>query len=450
MDVEDALSLIAERSRSRFGPRGAQLNGPRIAEVIGQLVSSGDLAPGQKLPTVRALSKKLRVSPGTIADAWRTLRAHAVISTDRRRGTIVRSTTGNVDGRYWHVPVEPGTLAFDLTMGTPDPALLPPLAPALQRVQLESTVTSYLDRPVIPELEVLLRGRWPNTPDKMTIVDGAQDALDRTVSALVSLGDVVVVEDPTFPPIVDMLELAGARLVSVRSDADGILPDDLAAALAEDPVAIFLQPRAQNPTGAAMTKSRANQLADLVAGHRAVVVEDDHSGQVTGVDLHSLGVHLPGQVVHIRSFSKTHGPDLRLAAVAGPAEVLDPIIKRRHLGPSWTSRLLQRVLFELLSSPDAEAIVANARTEYTRRREQVVAALVCHGLEPTPGVGMNVWLPVENEQHAVASLAAKGIGVAPGRPFMIDATDQDHIRFTIASVASGYDQLAQEIAAAAI
>ena len=239
MDTVNALDIIARRARDQHGPRGAELNGAKIAAVIGQLVSSGDLAPGQQLPTVRALSKGLRVSPSTVSDAWRVLRAHAVIATDRRRGTIVRSTTGNVDGRYWNVPVSPGTLEHDLTTGTPDPTLLPPLAPALQKVQLDSTITSYLDRPVIPELEDLLRNRWPFVPEKLTIVDGAQDGLDRTISTLVNLGDAVIVEDPTFPPMIDILELAGARLITVGSDNEGALPDDLELALAENPVAFF-------------------------------------------------------------------------------------------------------------------------------------------------------------------------------------------------------------------
>ena len=448
LEVDDALDVIVSATRARFGPRGAELNGQRIAEVIGQLVSAGDLIPGQKLPTVRALSHGLRVSPSTVAEAWRSLRVHSVISTDRRRGTTVRSTRGNVDGRYWHVPIEPGQLAHDLTTGTPDPALLPPIAPALARVQLETKVTSYLDRPVIPELEEILRAEWPNDPDTLTIVDGAQDALDRTINSLVNLGDAVVVDNPTFPPIIDMLDLAGARMIPVRSDDEGILPEDLEAALEEVPVAMFTQPRAHNPTGVSLSAPRAKQLATLLAGTRTIVVEDDHSGWAAGGELHSLATHLPQQVVHIRSFSKTHGPDLRLAAIGGPAQVLDPIVRRRHLGPSWTSRLLQRVLFELLSDEMAQAMVVEAGHIYNERRTAMTDALRSHGLKPSDGIGMNIWLPVDDEQRVIASLAAQGIGVAPGRPFMVSPLAGDHIRLTIALVAEGYDKLATAIAGA--
>jgi len=446
---DDAIGLIVEHIRDRHGPRGADLNGKRIAEVIGQLVSSGELRPGEKLPTVRSLSRELRVSPGTVSDAWRVLRAHSVISTDRRRGTIIRSTKGDVQGRYWNVPVAPGTLEHDLTTGTPDPGLLPALAPALARVQLETEVTSYLDRPVVEALEDLLRGSWPFDPERLTIVDGAQDGLDRIVSSLVSLGDAVIVEDPTFPPIIDMLELAGAQLIPVGTDAEGVRPEEMQRALAAGPVAAFVQPRAQNPTGATFTAARRDELAALLDGSGVLVVEDDHSGPITGVPLHSLGSVLPEQVLHIRSFSKSHGPDLRLAALGGPATMLDPVIQRRHLGPSWTSRLLQRVLFELLQDETAVDQISKAAGEYADRRQRFVAALVGAGMTVDDGVGMNVWVPVANEQRAVVALAAHGIGVAPGRPFMVEPSDQDFIRVTIASVSDEVEQLASAIARAA-
>ena len=436
--TQEPLAVIVAAARANFGPRGADLNARRIAEVIGRLVNRGQIAPGSKLPTVRALAGALRVSPSTVSEAWRILRVHAVITTDRRRGTVVRSSRGDVQGRYWNVPASPGTHTFDLSSGTPDPALLPDLSRAVEQIQLDPSVTSYLDTPVLPRLEASLRGSWPYDPERLTIVDGAQDALDRIISAHITLGDAVVVEDPTFPPIVDMLELQGARLIGVRCDASGIVPSDLERALAEDPVALFVQPRAQNPTGAAMTAERRDELTKLLADSDMIIVEDDHSGSISGTDLHSFGERVPDRVVHIRSYSKSHGPDLRLAALGGPAPLLDPVIQRRHLGPSWTSRLLQQVLLELLADTQGQEHVAEAAVAYTRRRRSFIEHLVLRGVPDEafldPGTGMNVWLQVSDEQSTVAELASQGIGVAPGRPFMVTTSDQDYIRVTTATL----------------
>ena len=442
----DPLDLIVRSAREQYGPRGADLDAKRIADVIGRLVSAGELVPGEKLPTVRALSRQLRVSASSVSEAWRILRVHAVISTDRRRGTAVRSSRGDVGGRYWNVPVAPGTLTHDLSTGTPDPLLLPRLAPALERLQLETTITSYLDRPVIEKLEDLLRSDWPFPAQRLTIVDGAQDALDRTIAAHIHLGDPVIVEDPTFPPIIDMLELAGAQIIGVQSDTAGIIPESLEQALAENPTAMFVQPRASNPTGASLTKSRRDALASLLEPTSVIIAEDDHSGSISSVELHSFGPTLPDRVIYIRSFSKSHGPDLRLAAVGGPVQLLDPIINRRHLGPSWTSRLLQGLLYDLLTSPEAQQTVNNAAETYASLRERFVAHLEERGVSCHPGVGMNVWIEVADEQRAVVSLAAQGIGVAPGRPFMVEPSETDFIRVTISTIGDDVHRIADLVA----
>ena len=446
---EEQLDRIAAECRTAHGARGADLNAAKIAAVIGKKVSRGDIGPGEKLPTVRSLAKALHVSTSTVSDAWKILQAHAVISTDRRRGTIVRSSRGHVDGRYWHVPVPPGTLDLDLSTGTPDAALLPPLGPALSKMQVDLPMTSYLDAPVVPELAQLLHERWPFSPETLTIVDGAQDALDRVVSAVVHLGDTVVVEEPTFPPIIDLLEVAGANIIGIELDKEGLPLDELEKALEQDPVAVFLQPRSHNPTSVTMTRVRAEGIAELVCGRELIVVEDDHSGEISGAELASIGHFVPNQTVHIHSFSKTHGPDLRLAAIGGAESVLSPLIRRRHLGPSWTSRLLQYLLLSLLTDPAANAMVADAADIYRTRRHALAGALEHEGLHANAGTGINLWIPVPNEQDTLVSLAAHGIGVAPGRPFMVTPPLQDHIRVTAASVGSGYKALAANIAAAA-
>ena len=419
-----------------------------IAGAIGALVTDGRLTPGDRLPTVRSLAGHLGISPTTVSEAWRILARHGAIATDRRRGTTVRSTRVGAVGRYWQVPVEPGTLAIDLSTGTPDPALLPPLGPVLASLHAEAMVTSYNDRAVLPDLEAAVRARWPCEPETLTVVDGAQDALDRIVAAHVRLGDTVVVEDPGFPPLLDMLELAGARIVGVPVDRHGIELAALRAALEIEPAAVFVQPRAQNPTGASFDADRAAAVAALLEPTTTLIVEDDHSGEVSGVELHSIAAHLPHRVLHVRSFSKTHGPDLRVAAIAGPDVAVEPIVARRRLGPSWTSRLTQRILLAMLDDDAIEASIHHAGAVYADRRAALVAALDDEGVGSTPGSGLNLWLEVSDEQRAVVALAANGIGVAPGAPFRV-APAMSTIRVSLGAAGADLDRIAGAIAAAA-
>jgi len=420
-----------------------------IAMSVGNLVSSGLIQPGQQLPTIRALASYLGVSPNTVSEAWRILRAHAVITTDRRRGTTVRSTKGNLDGRYWRVPVTSGVFEIDLSTGTPDASLLPDLSAALERIHLNLPVSSYLDAPVVPELEAELRRRWPFDPEALTIVDGAQDGLDRIVSSLIHIGDVVLIEDPSFPPLIDMLELAGARLIPIPVDEHGIDPDRVKSHLPDNPVALFIQPRAHNPTGACLSHQRSAALAEMLHDRPITVIEDDHSGSVSGTTVVSIGTHIPDQVIRLRSFSKSHGPDLRIAAMAGAAAPISTIVNRRRLGPAWTSRLIQHLLLSMLTDPESEARVARAEAEYTHRRDALGKELETHGIVPSAGKGLNLWVPVTDDQAAVWALAAHGIGVAPGEPFTIERPDVSHIRVTSGILDRDFKRIADLIASAA-
>lgn len=420
-----------------------------IAQAIGALVSAGVLTPGDKLPTVRSLATRVGVSSSTVADAWRMLATHGVIDTDRRRGTTVRAARAELEGRWWQVAVTPGTIQMDLSTGIPDHGLLPALGPVLERIHPEAAVTSYLDEAILPALRDALVDRWPFVPAGLTVVDGALDAIDRLVDAVVTLGDAVVVEDPTFPPILDILDRAGARVVGAAIGPAGPDLDRLAAAMESDPVALIVQPRAHNPTGACWTEATAAAIAGLVAGTRTLVIEDDHSGDVAGAPLYSVGRHLPHQTVHVHSFSKSHGPDLRIAAIGGAAAPVEAVVRRRQLGPAWTSRLTQRILVAMLDDDGVVATVADAAAEYQRRRGQLRSALATHGIDVIDGSGLNMWVPVDDEQRAVVALAAHSVGVAPGRPFRVGDDGTHHLRVSLGEARGDLDDLAATIAAVA-
>jgi DNA-binding transcriptional MocR family regulator len=422
-----------------------------IAAAIGRMVSSGDLTAGFRLPTVRELSKALGVSPTTVSEAWQSLALVGVIDARGRQGTFVRQRTGpGTPRRYRRVTEGPGHFARDLSTGTPDPTLLPDLGPVIARVSAQSLTSSYLDQTVLPALDERLRAGWPFRPEELTVVDGAMDALDRVAQVVVRLGDRVVVEHPTFPPLLDLLDQLGAEAIGVDLDDEGMVPDQLKAALDLRPVAIFCQPRAHNPTGITMSKRRAKVLADLIAGHDStpVIVEDDHSGDIASGRLHSFGQRLPTRTVHIRSYSKSHGPDLRLAAVGGAGDVVTAVINRRLLGPGWSSRILQAVLLEMLDDATTTASVNAARDEYVARRAAIASVLDQHVVEHTGTDGINLWMRVSDERSALLTLAAQGVGAAPGEPFQV-RDDTPHLRVTVGLVPTTDRQIGPQLAAAA-
>lgn len=421
-----------------------------IASAISRLIRDGDLSAGARLPTVRALADRLGTSPTTVSEAWHTLARSGLIDPKGRLGTFVRDERRPVGSRrYRTVTQRPSQFRLDLSTGVPDPDLLPDLRRAVERVSRRSLTSSYLDEPLLPALDETLRESWAFVPEALTVVDGAMDALDRVLSSIVRMGDRVIVEDPSFPPVLDLLDQLGVQSVGVEVDDEGIIPSSLAAALRLAPVAMVTQPRAQNPLGVSTSTARASSLAVLLAPTNVVIIEDDHAGDIAVAPLASIGVHLPDRTVLVRSFSKSHGPDLRLAAVGGSAAVIAPLVERRLLGPGWSSRLLQAVLLEMLRDPVNVAAVRDARDEYARRRSAMVRALTDRGMVTHGFDGINLWVNVADERAAALSLLVDGIGAAPGSAFTLASPVQHHLRFTVGLVAEGLDSLADAITRAA-
>jgi DNA-binding transcriptional MocR family regulator len=408
-----------------------------IASAISRLITTGDLAPGDRLPTVRDLAKDLGISPATVSHAWQTLASAGLITSRGRSGSFVRSLPREwMPRRYQGLD---GSLeaALDLSRGTPDPLLLPRLGPVFAALELHADTVSYQAKPDIPQLHDLLRSTWPSPPESLTVTNGALDAIDRVLATLVRYGDRVLVENPTFPPFIDLLESYGLDPVGVEMDAEGMLPEAFAAALGSAPAVVLLQTRAHNPTGASLSPARAEQLGRLMQRSRnaphAIAIEDDHSGSISSAPDATLASVIPERTVHIRSFSKSHGPDLRIGALGGPRALVDKVVARRLLGPGWTSRTIQTVLHALLTDPTAVGEVDAARVAYASRRIALTSALRAEGVALPVGDGINAWLPVLDERSALVHLAAAGIRVAPGVPFQL-GEPRPHVRVTVGVV----------------
>ncbi|MCW2538288.1 MAG: GntR family transcriptional regulator [Frankiales bacterium] len=420
-----------------------------LADAVSTAIRDGAVQPGQKLPPIRSVAGSLGVSPTTVSAAWSLLARAGTIRTDGRRGTTIASLGGAGPSRYRRAFDRETSFSIDLSTGVPDPRLLPDLTPALQRLRGDHPPASYLADPVLPALLTVFERDWPYAAERFTVTDGAMDALDLICATMLRFGDRVAVEHPCFPPLLDLLDANGIVAIGVRVDDEGPVLADVEHALASGARALFLQPRAQNPTGMLLSAKRAGQLAARLADADALAIEDDSAGAMSSAPPISLGRWVPDRVLHVTSFSKSHGPDLRLAALSGPRPLIDAITERRHLGQGWTSRLLQSLLVDLLTNPVAIREVENARRVYAERRTAMVAALAAHGVPIAGSDGLNIWLPVRDESAALVRLASRGIGVAAGSPFMVLPGGQAHLRVTVGLVADQHEHIAAELAAAA-
>ena len=251
----------------------------------------------------------------------------------------------------------------------------------------------------------------------VAVVGGALDGIERLLQAYVLPGDRVVVEDPSWPRIADLVHALGLQLEPVRVDGRGLVPDELEQALERGAGAVIATPRGQNPTGAAVDVERGAQLRGVLGRHPGVlVVEDDYVAAVAGAPYVPLHGESERWAV-VRSLSKVVGPDLRIALVAGDALTISRLEGRQVLGPGWVSHLLQQTAAQLLASASTRKLLARTERTYAERRATLVDALAERGIEAQGDSGLGVWVPLAEEAATVQLLLERGWAVSPGERY---------------------------------
>lgn len=401
-----------------------------VADVE-EAVASGRLSPGDRLPSVRTLAGTVGVSPGTVSAAWAELRRRGIIVSRPRSGTRISERPAVLPPRR-RAPLPAGVR--DLSTGNPDPALLPSWQAALRRAARRAP--RLYGEPAVSEALAAAAGDALTAdgidPTSLCVVSGAVDGIERVLGAHLAPGAAIAVEDPGWTGLLDLARTMGLRLVAVGIDEHGMRPEALEAALREGIAAVIVTPRGQNPTGAAFTAARAQTLHRvLAAAPDVLVIEDDHLGPAAGVPWYGIAQGR-ARWATVHSVAKWLGPDLRVAVLAADELTAARVQGRQALGPGWVSQLLQHVTAELWTDPTVSHDVHAAALAYAERRDALADALSDHGLPVSAASGLNLWIPVEDEDSARQALLLDGIATAAGAPYRLRAAPA--LRLTTATV----------------
>ncbi|RSF00301.1 transcriptional regulator PtsJ [Achromobacter aegrifaciens] len=416
-----------------------KIQGKTAAEIfdcVRGLAQSGQLPPGQALPPVRDLAVELDINRNTVAAAYKRLVTAGIALTQGRLGTIIRdqSGPGEQEGALSDSPLA------DLASGNPNPAWLPDLSAALAIRPYQPRL--YGEPTVNAGLESYARAWFARdcpAPFEINLTHGAVDAIERLLSSHLVAGDKVAVENPCFLSSINMLRIAGLQALGVPVDAEGMQAAALEAALAKGAQAVILTPRAHNPTGCSLSEKRAKALARVLAKYpHAMVIVDDHYALLSGKEYHSV---LPSGIQRwalVRSFSKTLGPDVRLAMVASDTATSRQLRLRLASGTSWVSHLLQDMVEVTLGRPEVAKQMAQARKDYAQRRKALEGALSEQGVPyAADGDGLNLWVPLDTDDQAVAlALAHRGWLVRHGDAFGVQEPVRG-LRITVSAIEPG-------------
>ncbi|WP_417511971.1 aminotransferase class I/II-fold pyridoxal phosphate-dependent enzyme [Microbacterium sp.] len=430
-----------------------QITGRTAAEIAGsvrELRERGVLPPGTLLPPVRELAALLGVNRNTTVAAYRQLAQAGIVVSRGRAGTMIIEHDAVAQEGY-----AANTVLRDIGTGNPDPSLIPDPSAVLAGVVGRPVL--YGEPVIDPALEAWAR-EWI-APDlaasdfRITVTSGAVDAVERLLAQALMRDDAVALEDPCFLASIHTVRLGGYRAVPVPVDDEGMTVNGLREALDAGVRAIISTPRAQNPTGASLSPTRAAALRELLAQHPYVlIIEDDHFSMLSEQRYESLIGPGHQRFALLRSVSKFLGPDMCLAIAATDPETAERLSMRLSPGTTWVSHLLQRLALGMLTDEDVRARIRAAGAHYAERNRVFAGRLREQGIDAEYTDGMNLWVRFPKPARTVREqLMRRGWLARTGDEFLLDdnADPSHHLRLTVHDLSDDdAEQLVADIAVA--
>ncbi len=286
------------------------------------------------------------------------------------------------------------------------------------------------------------------TIDNVLITSGSQQALDLLGKIFINRGDRVLVESPTYLGALQAWNAYGAEYITVASDENGMVTDQLEAALRSGPKFIYVLPNFQNPSGTTLPLKRREMLVELADRYGVPIIEDDPYGQlrfegehipsVVTVDSQYKGGHdhtYNGNVIYLSTFSKILAPGLRLAWIIAPPQVIRKLTQAKQGADLHTATFNQVVAFEVGHGGFLDEHVKTIRAVYKERRDVMLEELEKHMPEgvkwthPLGGLFLWVTLPESIDTQVMFKKAVeKKVAFVPGASFHPDGTGKNTMR----------------------
>jgi len=436
-------------------------SGPLFRQVyfaFREAILSGAFQSGEKLPSTRDVAEQLGISRTVVLLAYDQLLAEGFAMGQPGSGTYV---SGGVDVRRSPRPEASAKLrlsrfgssaaaawsrvnfpsrrtpplSYDFAYGRSDLETFPfemwrrmllrcarkaPVSeldygPAGGHLALREAISTHLRRSRAVVCE----------PSQVIVVNGSQQALDLIARVLIERGDRVAIEDPSYQGTREVLRAAGAHLLPVPVDRDGLDPAELPASAR----LAFVTPSHQFPTGAVLPLPRRVSLLEWAARCGGAVVEDDYDGEFRyeGQPLESLqGLDREGRVIYIGTFSRTVFSSLRIGYLIAPPRLVPAFTAAKWLCDRHTATLEQETLAEFISSGMYERYLRRVRRRNTARRAALLDAVHTHlgdRVEVTgdaAGAHVVLW-PRRRvwEKALITAAASRGVGIYGISPYFL-------------------------------
>ncbi len=416
----------------------------QLAAAVASLIDEGVLGDGDRLPAERALADELAVSRGTVVAAFSTLSDQQRVERRQGSGTIVRASSSSYRGDSTSPRADalfqPTRDSIDLLLAMPE--ITPLVLELVRGVAFDpgSGLLDVFDPAGIVPLRVAIADRitrdgLPTSAEQIMVTNGAQQSLALLATLMLQPGDVVLTEAATWPGLADLVRDRGARVHGIAMDHDGVLVDDLRAAVDRlRPALIGFNPHHHNPTGSRLAPHRAPLVAEIAADYGVPLLEDRvvaslaFDGQVAP----PLASHRPdGTHFVVDSINKVAWPGLRIGWVRADAQVIDRLRAAKASMDLFAPMPSQLMALAMLEHFDE---VCRDRVAQLDHRAQVLSEALSEMLpewhrHPVRG-GLVAWVGLpRGTASEFARFAAKfGVDVAGSREFSSSTIIDDHLR----------------------
>lgn len=435
----------------------------QVKKQIQDMIHSGTLREGFKLPPERKLAESLGINRSTVLKAYQELKADGLIGSHVGKGTEVlrqpidypSASEKQVYPIYWNqffnsIPVSSGDRIIadimeinsreniiSFAAGIPSPDLYP--VRIMEKIHMELYKSSgyeiFLHGPVDghyplrESISKMLSDKGIiSGPREIMILSGSQQGIDLASRVFLSPDDVVFVEEPTYLGAIQIFRNHGARIIGVPIDSDGMRVDILESLLGRyKPKFIYTIPTFQNPSGAVMSMERRYKLLELAYSYQVPILEDDPYGELRYEGkflppLKSIDSH--GYVMYLSTFSKTVFLGLRIGWLSAPPQVISRFSLSKQASDLHANTLSQWLFDSFLRNGLYRGHIDMVCKEYTRKRDIMLNALEKYKVPDmswnNPNGGFYIWLKVPdriNLSKLLAQAAAKGVAFVPGEAF---------------------------------
>lgn len=343
------------------------------------------------------------------------------------------------------VTERPEVISFAGGLPSPDTFPVERLREHTQRVLTDTPTPALQYGPTegYMALREWIAAKYGAKPANVLVTTGSQQALDLLGKVLIDTGSRVLVETPTYLGALQAFSMCEPQFVSVPSDDEGPLTNELTPELTSGARFMYCLPNFQNPTGRRIPLERRHALAKIASDRGLLVLEDDPYGALSyrGDALPTLHSLNPETIVYMGSFSKVLAPGLRVGFLIAPEELHRKLVQAKQAADLHTPSFTQRVVYEAIKDGFLDTHVPTIRKLYAERCSTMLAAMSRHFPASVqwnrPEGGMFIWvkLPPQIDSGVLLGKAiAENVAFVPGAPFFANDPQANTLRLSFVTV----------------